>query len=245
MKIRNPESRYQLNINKNHRVLEVGGGHNPNPRSNIIVDKFIDSNFHRKGDIKVLENQQFIQADGEQLPFKDKAFDYVISAQVLEHVEDPEKFLSEQVRVAKQGYIEVPSLIGEYLFPKKSHKWVILEIDKQLVIVEKEKVWFNSELDFGDLFLKYLPKNSVGYKILERTYTNLMTVRYEWKDSIEFIVNPKDEDLMKYFTQKWNESAIDVFFPPKSLKDEFLNTFKALMDITRSIIKSKIFKRLN
>lgn len=245
MKIRNPRSRYHLNIKKSNHVLEVGGGHNPNPRSNVIVDKFIDSNFHRKDNIKVLKNQKFLQADGESLPFKDKEFDYVITAQVLEHVEDPTKFLAEQVRVAKKGYIEVPSLIGEYLFPKKAHKWVILEIDKKLVIVEKEKVWFNSELDFGELFLKYLPKNSIGYKVLERTYTDLMTVRYEWENSIDFIVNPEDPNLTKYFTNNWDNTTIEKLFPPVPLKNEFYNTLLALMDILKSIIKSKIFKWQN
>ena len=43
MKIRNPKSRSDLKIGKNDNVLEVGGGHNPHPRSNVIVDKFIDS----------------------------------------------------------------------------------------------------------------------------------------------------------------------------------------------------------
>ena len=69
MKIRNPKSRFNLNIMKKDRVIEVGGGHNPHPRSNVIVDKFIDSNYHRHSDIKVLKHQQFIQADGENLPF--------------------------------------------------------------------------------------------------------------------------------------------------------------------------------
>ena len=111
MKERNPKSRFNLSIAKTDRVLEVGGGHNPHPRSNIIVDKFTDTNYHRSGDIKVLKHQQFLAADGENLPFKDKEFDYVICCQVLEHVENPVKFLSEQFRVARRGYIETPSLL--------------------------------------------------------------------------------------------------------------------------------------
>ena len=31
--------------------------------------------------------------------------------------------------MSKRGYIETPSLLGEFLFPKQSHKWVILDID--------------------------------------------------------------------------------------------------------------------
>lgn len=56
MKTSNPKSRNHLSIGKNDRVLEVGCGHNPHFRSNVIVDKFIDSNYHRSGDIKVLRD---------------------------------------------------------------------------------------------------------------------------------------------------------------------------------------------
>jgi SAM-dependent methyltransferase len=103
MKVRNPRNRQDLNIKKTDRVLEVGGGHRPHPRANVVVDKFIHNNFHRSGDLKVLKNQVFLEADGENLPFSDKEFDYVICSHVLEHVENPEKFLSEQFRVAKRG----------------------------------------------------------------------------------------------------------------------------------------------
>ncbi len=37
----------------------------------------------------VYPHQQFINANGEALPFKDKEFDYVICNQVLEHAENP------------------------------------------------------------------------------------------------------------------------------------------------------------
>lgn len=57
MKTNNPKSRFKLGINKNDKVLEVGGGHNPHPRSNMVVDKYIDSNYHRHSDIKVLKHQ--------------------------------------------------------------------------------------------------------------------------------------------------------------------------------------------
>src|ERR1700716_505239 len=142
MKIRNPKARSDLSIKRGDRVLEVGGGQNPHPRSNVIVDKYVDDNFHRSGDLKILKHQEFLNADGENLPFKDKEFDYVICCQVLEHVENPVRFLSEQFRVAKKGYIEVPSLIGEYLFPRESHKWILHEYKDVLYLVDKKKLNF-------------------------------------------------------------------------------------------------------
>ena len=130
MKIRNPKSRYKLKISKYKNIIDVGGGHNPHPKATVVADKFVDTNYHRSGDIKVLENQKFINADGENLPFEYNSFYYSISCHVLEHVDKPELFINELKRVSNKGYIETPSLFGEILAPKESHKWFILEIDK-------------------------------------------------------------------------------------------------------------------
>ena len=52
MKINKPASRYDLKIKKSWKVLDIGGGHNPHPRANVVVDKFVDSNNHRGREIK-------------------------------------------------------------------------------------------------------------------------------------------------------------------------------------------------
>lgn len=243
MKISNPKSRYKLDINKQDKVLEIGGGHNPHPRSNVVVDKYVDSNYHRYSDIKVMEHQRFLQADGEDLPFEDKEFDYVICNQVLEHTENPAAFLKEQMRVAKKGYIEVPSLIGEYLFPKKSHKWLILELDNKLILVDKEKYWFNTKLDFGFLFLTWLQKNSVGYKILMDTKPNIITVRYEWKDTIDYEISTNNPEYLKYFSGYWNEKMVQKFFPKISPAKELLQGILSFVSITFGAIGRKYFSK--
>ena len=86
---RTPYDRDNLKIGKKDKVLEVGPGHSPTFRSNVLVDLFVDSNYHRCGNLKIYPHQQFINANGEALPFKDKEFDYVICNQVLEHAENP------------------------------------------------------------------------------------------------------------------------------------------------------------
>lgn len=241
MKTRNPKTRNHLKINKYDEVLEVGGGHNPHHRSNVVVDKHIESNYHRSGDVHVYHHQRFIHADGEALPFADKSFDYTICNQVLEHVENPEKFLSEQSRVSKRGYIETPSLIGEYLFPKESHKWLILEIDGKLVLMDKERVDFKPSHDLGELFLHYLPQHSIAYKILLMTHGNIHTVRYEWEDSIELIVNPTDEFYIDLFSNPWKTEHIQRIIPKKGFFKEGLAFVQALGDLTKGLFKNRVF----
>ena len=240
MKIRNPISRNHIRIPRIFEVLEVGGGHNPHFRSDVVVDKFVDSNYHRSGDVKLLENQKFIQADGADLPFKDDAFDYVICNHVLEHVDGPILFLKEQSRVAKRGYLEVPSLIGEYLHPKESHKWLILEIEGKIIMVEKDKVGFKPSHDLGDVFLHYLPKYSLGYKLMQYTHGNIQTIRYEWSESIEVIVNPSEEKYLKYFKGNWDIKEMEIMLPKRGLVSELFSTTCAFFYLLGCIIKSRI-----
>lgn len=243
MKIRCPKNRFDLSVKRGDKVLEIGGGHNPHPRSNVVVDKYDVDNAHRCGDLKILEKQQFLVADGENLPFKDKEFDYVICCHVLEHVENPTKFLREQFRVAKRGYIETPSLLGEYIMPKESHKWILHEMNDVLYLVDKSKIGFNISYDLCELIQDYLPKHSLGYKIMQRTHPNLETIRIEWETDFEFQVEPTNPEILQFFKEKWKLAWKDGFFPERSMGKEFLIAFGAILDISKSVFKSKVLKR--
>lgn len=242
MKKRTPYDRDDLRIGKKDRVLEIGPGHNPSYRSDMVIEKFADNNYHRCGDMKIYPHQTFVNADGENLPFEDKEFDYIICNQVLEHVENPEKFIREQNRVASRGYMETPSLLGEFLFPKKSHKWIILDIDNKLVLYEKSKMPDNYMNNYGELFLNYLPYQSLIYKLLWFTEGNLMLNRYEWEGEIDFIVNPTDEYYLKFFNQPWSKEMVRKLYPPRSPLKELQKTGAALCYIIRKKLKNKLSK---
>lgn len=244
MKIGTPASRLKIDIKPHERVLDIGSGHFPHPRANVIVDKYLDdNNTHRSGDITVLKNQEFIQADGESLPFKDNEFDVVISSHTLEHVDNPDLFIKEMCRVGKRGYLETPSLIGEFLIPKKSHKWVLLDVDGTIVLYEKDKVGFNQAIDYGELFLNYFPRKSIGWKIMQRTHHQMLTLNYEWKDDIQFLVNPEDEKYLNYFIKPWDLEMINKVMPQRGMKGEAKMVVKAFLDITKSVFRSKVLKR--
>lgn len=99
--------RFRLDIPPGALVLDLGSGGDSFPRADILVDKTIDS-LHRLGASLIIDRPSCL-ADGYQLPFRDKAFDYVILSHTLEHISDPGPFLKEIERVGKAGYIETLS----------------------------------------------------------------------------------------------------------------------------------------
>lgn len=240
MRTGKPINANHLKIKRQFRVLEIGSGHNPTYRADVLVEKFLYDNTHRCGNVKVYAHQTIIEADGDSLPFKDKEFDYVICKQCLEHVEDPVAFVNEIVRVGKQGYLETPSIIGEFLFPKKSHKWVVLDIDDKLVLYEKTKLPGNYGTDYGELFLNYLPYNSLSYKILTYTNGDIMINRYEWSCNVDILVNPEEEPYHSFFFDAWKRENAVKLFPKKSVLHEVGSIFKAICYILYDKIHSKI-----
>lgn len=242
MKTRNPYNRHDLTIKRSDQVVEIGSGNNPTYRANTIVEKFINSNYHRGGDAKIFPHQKFVNASAEDMPFKDKEFDYSICCQVLEHSDDPAKFIEEVVRVSKRGYLEVPSLIGESLFPKESHRWVILELDNKLVLYDKALLP-PFKPDFGNTFLSYLPFQSIAYRLLCYTHGNIHTVRYEWQDTIEYVINPTEGYFNSFFTKPWTNEMSEAIFPKHSKLKESCLFLKAIGCLLCSMLRDKICKR--
>lgn len=51
----------------------------------------------------------FVHAEAEKLPFKDKEYDWAVLGDMLEHVDDPIVVLNEAQRIAKNVIISVPN----------------------------------------------------------------------------------------------------------------------------------------
>lgn len=113
-------------ISEADHVLDVGGAGNPFPRANVICDLTFGCSAQRNGAPPALqEGVTHVEAIVEKLPFADNEFDFVYCTQVLEHVADPIAACRELSRVARRGFIEVPSRHSEMLHGNPSHRWLI------------------------------------------------------------------------------------------------------------------------
>ncbi len=70
----------KLPIKRDALVLDVGSGSNPHPAADVLLEKYVDIT-HRYSPL--VADRPTILADACKMPFKDKAFDYVIAFHVL------------------------------------------------------------------------------------------------------------------------------------------------------------------
>jgi len=201
----------RLDIPSGALVLEVGSGHRPHPRADVLTDKYLED-MERGG--RLVIDRPFVQADAQQLPFKPRVFDYVLCRHVLEHMEDPDAFFREICRVGRAGYIETPSVIWERLHPTRIyHRWYVLEIDGELVILRKPPT--HTRLPFGRLF-ETLNTYSPEYRLFVRRYADLFYVRHRWRGEINYCVEPTDDERRAWFLESWDAVKVARFVSPRS-----------------------------
>lgn len=136
-------------------VLDIGGWARPFNRADYVIDQgsyetrgtWYRDNFGlsaQGGTREYFSQSTWITrdiCDREPYPFTDKSIDFVICSHTLEDVRDPIWVCAEMNRIAKRGYIEVPSRLAEsILSPFGSmvggahHRWLI-NIDRESSMV--------------------------------------------------------------------------------------------------------------
>jgi SAM-dependent methyltransferase len=112
-------------IKPSDRVLEIGPGGSPHPRSDIFLEYQFDSpsvaESQRGYEKPLITDKPVIFYTGSKFPFGDKDFDYVICSHVVEHVPDVNVFISEICRVGKAGYLEYPTIYYDYIYNFPEH----------------------------------------------------------------------------------------------------------------------------
>jgi SAM-dependent methyltransferase len=178
--------RLTIPVERSALVLEVGSGGNPYPRSNVLIDAYEKT--RERFWAPLVHDRPTVLSFGENLPFKDNAFDYVIAAHVLEHTPHPEKFLAELQRVARAGFIETPDAFMERINPYKDHRLEVTVRDDGLVI-RKKPAWIY-DADLVELYEKRA-KTIITRETIPR-HAAEFHMRHFWKDKIEFtVVNPE------------------------------------------------------
>ena len=179
-------------VSKNALVLEVGSGGNPYFRANVLVDAYPQT--RERHWAPLISDRPSVLGFGENLPFKDKAFDFVIASHVLEHSDDPKQFLDELQRVAKAGYIETPDAFMERINPYWDHRSEVT-VRNNTLIIRKKSDW-KVDLDLVELY-----ENSAKEVIAKKTIPHNpfeFHVRFYWQDKISYkILNPDADSSWK------------------------------------------------
>jgi len=165
-----------MNVKDGDLVLEIGSGNNPNPRSDVLCDRYLRDNRERAGGFSIVIDRPFVVCDGYRLPFADKAFDYVICSHVFEHMDDPIAFAREVTRVAKAGSIEVPSAISERVFGRGFHHWYG-ELDKGILAFTRKR----EGEQFSGFFHRMIAR-SIWFRRFFEDHENVFYLRTEWND---------------------------------------------------------------
>jgi SAM-dependent methyltransferase len=180
--------RFHTPVDANALVLEVGAGGNPYPRANVLLDAYETT--RERHWAPLISDRPTVLGFVENLPFKDRAFDFVIAAHVLEHSTDPEKFLSELQRVATAGYIEVPDAFMERINPYRDHRLEITYRDQKLVI--RKKTAWKHDPEVIDLYEDRV-KPVLTVDLIPR-HPFEFHVRYYWENRIAYqVVNPETD----------------------------------------------------
>lgn len=198
-------------------VLEVGSGGNPYARANVLLDAYADTRERHWAPLTV--DRPFVFGFLERLPFRDKAFDFIIASHVLEHSPEPARALAEMERVARAGYIEVPDAFMERVNPYKDHRAEITVRGGRLLIRKKPAWVVDAEL--LELYLAHAKDYVAGKLIPARPFA--FHVRHYWEDRIDFeIVNPQIDAA-------WAATSDDRPRPPRAPRRSWRDGVRTLL----------------
>lgn len=146
-----PKKEIESRIKTGDKVLDIGSWNDVFPRANVIIDvnpyetrknKYPDEKEHFTKDTWILSDVNKMETWAR---FADKEFDFVICSHLLEDIRDPMFVCEQLIRVAKSGYIEVPTRYRECARASANdtvsgydhHRWLVDVIDESLVFTAK------------------------------------------------------------------------------------------------------------
>lgn len=174
-------------IRPGDRVLEIGPGGTPHPRSDVLLERNFDSASEaeeQRGYAPALAtDRQVVFYDGGRFPFVDQEFDYVICSHVLEHVADVEFFVGELTRVAGRGYLEFPTIYYDYIYDIPKHITMLMYRPELNTIYYMPKV--ETGLDYAAEIQRFFFATTFkGYVSLIGDLKDYLFQGFEWSGQL-------------------------------------------------------------
>ena len=194
-------------------VVEVGGGHSPYPRADLVIEKYVADDFERAD--KMSFSRPLVVGDGQRIPLSDGCAAYVIASHVLEHATDPTVFASELSRVARAGYVEVPSRESELTYGWPFHPWLI-DLDGDILVFEPRQA---SVAPLGQIH-HTLFRDSILQQLSFASHRQTWHHAVEWVDTlkvrvIDASIAPSSASFELDATIRTLESAATTPLPPE------------------------------
>jgi SAM-dependent methyltransferase len=211
------------NIGPTDKVLEIGPGGTPYPRSDVLLEKkFINLNeAEGQRDAPPLnDTSKVVYYEGGAFPFQDKQFDYVICSHVLEHVEDVDYFLSEITRVGSKGYLEFPTIYYDYLYNFPEHTTFVFHKNDIIYWMPKSESGLEKFVNVQKLFYESLKSGHIG---LVESLKCTMFQGFEWFENI------KTEKAN--FINDLAFDVSDIVIKPKNNKEKIIDIISILKSI--------------
>ena len=185
-------------INRNRKnnqvfqVLDVGGRGNLMkrflPKDKVFyLDPFVDT-----------EDENYIKGDGCAIPLKNENFDWVVSADVFEHIPEEKRddFLSENLRVAKSGVI-----LAAPFFSKEVEKAEIIANENYKILSGGEgHIWLKEHIENGLPSEEKVEKFIASQKLDFQKIHNNRLFLWEVLINLSFLaINDLDEEIKNEF----------------------------------------------
>ncbi|MFH1280548.1 MAG: class I SAM-dependent methyltransferase [Candidatus Beckwithbacteria bacterium] len=193
----------QIPSNKNLKFLDIGCG--DGVLLYLISQKTkaqlfgIDSDSDSLKTAKSKVNAKFFQASAYKLPFKTQSFDIVIASEIIEHLKNPEKMLSEIKRVLKPKGLSLITTPVK-LFPKPEDPMHVQEF---------------STSDLNNLLTKYFSKviikTSHPYLIKKIYTTPWFKINRFYFEPLRWLIN------LLFFLFKFNPFCLKGSRPSQQL----------------------------
>lgn len=173
-------------IKASDRVLEIGPGGSPHPRSDIFLEYDFESlslaELQRGYDKPLKSDKPVIFYKDTKFPFEDQEFDYVICSHVVEHVPDLDQFVGEICRVGKAGYLEYPTIYYDYIYNFPAHTTFVKRKESTLFWMPKAQTHLSEFQPVQDFFYKSL---SQQYFDLVDDLKPFFFEGFEWFETVQ------------------------------------------------------------